>query len=82
MNQITVSDMADRAGLAEKYFIRRFKSVMGQTPYAYLKSHRLLCASELIARGASVATASEMVGYEAPSSLSRALGKRRNEMKI
>ena len=82
MNQITVSDMADRAGLAEKYFIRRFKSVMGQTPYAYLKSHRLLCASELIASGASVATASEMVGYEAPSSLSRALGKRRNEMKI
>ena len=82
MKPITISELSSRAGLAEKYFIRRFKSVMGQTPYAYLKSHRLLCASELIASGLSVAKVSEMVGYDMPSSLSRAMGKRRLEMKI
>lgn len=77
MTPITIKKLAIRAGLEENYFIRRFKSVMGQTPYAYLKSHRLLCASELITNGASLSQASEMVGYENPSSLSRAMGKRR-----
>jgi len=80
MKPITISELAARAGLAENYFIRRFKSVMGQTPYAYLKSHRLLCASELIASGISVAKASEMVGYETPSSLSRAMGNRKRSL--
>lgn len=82
MNPISICDLAKRAGLAENYFIRRFKSVMGQTPYAYLKSHRLMCANELIASGLPVSKAAEMVGYEMPSSLSRAMGKRRMEMKI
>ena len=77
MTPITIKKLAIRAGLEENYFIRRFKSVMGQTPYAYLKSHRLLCASELITNGVSVSKASEMVGYETPSSLSRAMGKHR-----
>ncbi|MBQ8759384.1 MAG: helix-turn-helix transcriptional regulator [Clostridia bacterium] len=80
MKPITIAELSTRAGLAENYFIRRFKSVMGQTPYAYLKSHRLLCASELIAGGISVAKASEMVGYEKPSSLSRAMGKRKKSL--
>ena len=79
MTPITIKKLAVRAGLEENYFIRRFKSVMGQTPYAYLKSHRLLCASELIANGSTISEAAEMVGYEIPSSLSRALGSRRTK---
>lgn len=71
---LSIAELAAQFGLAENYFIRRFKSVMGQTPYAYLKTHRLLVARELIASGMSVSKAAELVGYETPSSLSRALG--------
>ena len=43
MNPITVSDLARECGFAPNYFIRRFKSVMKQTPYSYLRAYRLLC---------------------------------------
>jgi len=70
-----VSDLSTRAGFEQNYFIRRFKNVMGVTPYAYLRSYRLLKARELMAGGCTVARAAELVGYENASSLSRALAE-------
>jgi AraC-like DNA-binding protein len=70
---LTVSGLAAQAGFELNYFIRRFRSVMGVTPYAYLRSWRLLKARELLAGGCTVVRAAELVGYENASSLSRAL---------
>lgn len=71
--RITLGDLAQIANFEETYFIHRFKSVMGQTPYAYLKTYRLMRAQELLFNGAKLSTAAGMVGYENASSLSRAL---------
>lgn len=71
--QISVRELAAKAGFDATYFIRRFREIMGVTPYAYLRSYRLLRAGELIAGGATIAQAAEAVGYENASSLSRAL---------
>ena len=70
---LTVSELAAQAGFELNYFIRRFKSVMGVTPYSYLRTFRLLKASELIAGGYTVTRAAELVGYENASSLYRAM---------
>ena len=70
---LSVEVLAAEAGFAPNSFIRRFKRVMGQTPYAYLKDYRLLKACELLSEGVTVAEAAEQVGYENGSSLSRAL---------
>lgn len=73
---LTVAELARREGFAPNAFIRRFKRVMGQTPYAYLKDYRLMRAAALLKEGMTVARAAELVGYENASSLSRALAKK------
>ena len=73
MTPLSVSDLASEAGFDVHYFIRRFKQVMGMTPYAYLRSYRLIKAAELIGGGMSITRASEQDGYESPAALSRAL---------
>lgn len=74
---LSVEALATEAGFAPNAFIRRFKRVMGQTPYAYIKDYRLMKASELLTQGVTVARAAELVGYENGSSLSRALADKR-----
>ena len=74
---LSVEELAIEAGFAPNAFIRRFKRVMGQTPYAYIKDYRLMKASELLTQGLTVARAAELVGYENGSSLSRALAAKR-----
>jgi AraC-like DNA-binding protein len=75
---IQVGELAARIGFETNYFIRRFRRIMGLTPYAYLRSYRLLRAEELISSGNTVARAAELVGYENASSLSRALKSIKN----
>ncbi len=72
---LTVDELARIAGFEENHFIRRFRTVMGQTPYAYLRSYRLMEARRLLAAGASSAYAAHQVGYDSAASLTRALGK-------
>ena len=74
---LSVEVLAAKAGFAPNSFIRHFKRVMGQTPYAYLKDYRLLKACELLSEGMTIAQAAEQVGYENGSSLSRALAGQR-----
>lgn len=71
--KLTVSGLALEAGFEENYFIRRFRSVMGLTPYAYLRNYRLMQARRLLSTGVSLTDAAALVGYETPASLSRAL---------
>lgn len=70
---ITVQQLAAQAGFEENYFIRRFRSVMKQTPYAYLRNYRLMQARNLLRSGVSMDETAQKVGYESASSLSRAL---------
>lgn len=70
---LTVTQLAQEAGFEENYFIRRFRSVMGLTPYAYLRNYRLMQARRLLNSGISMAAAASQVGYESAASLSRAL---------
>lgn len=75
---LNVGELAAKCGFEMNYFIRRFRKIMGLTPYAYLRSYRLLRASELISCGNTVSRAAELVGYENASSLSRALKSIKN----
>jgi len=76
---LNIAGLASMAGYDSNYFIRRFKDVMGITPYAYLRAYRLLKAGELIGAGYTFAQAAESVGYENASSLSRALSASRSK---
>ena len=70
---ITVAKLAERAHFEENHFIRRFRKQIGQTPYAYIKTFRLIRAQEFLKGGYSVTDTAALVGYENASSLSRAL---------
>ena len=75
MHPISVNALAAEAGFEVHYFIRRFKLMMGMTPYAYLRAYRLIKARELIDSGMSITNAAARVGYDSPTALSRALKK-------
>lgn len=70
---LRVSELAAEVHLEENYFIRRFRRVMGQTPYAYLHTYRLALARQALASGDTLTQAAEKVGYQDAASLSRAL---------
>ncbi len=70
---ISAQSLAAEANFDVRYFIRRFKHVMGITPYAYLRSYRLMKAKEWIDGGKSITEAAALVGYESAAALSRAL---------
>lgn len=70
---LSISSVAAELGFETNHFIRRFRKTMGVTPYSYLRTVRLVQAKEMIESGHSLTEASYAVGYENPSSLSRAL---------
>ena len=47
----TVAQAAHQLGLSERSFYRRFQELTGQTPYAYLRDHRLERARQLLETG-------------------------------
>lgn len=70
---LCVAELAAAVHLEENHFIRRFHRVMGQTPYAYLRTYRLTLAKQALVCGDTLAQAAEKVGYQSAASLSRAL---------
>lgn len=74
---ISVSELAGDVGFEVNHFIRRFKRIMGVTPYVYLCNYRCSMADSLINSGATVTEAAEKVGYSSTSTLSRALRSRK-----
>lgn len=71
--KIQIKDMASSMYLSEDYFIRKFKKVMGMTPYAYLSRLRISIATELLKNGMSMTDVATATGFEYVSSLSNAL---------
>ncbi|MEJ2816835.1 helix-turn-helix domain-containing protein [Caulobacter sp. CCG-8] len=62
---LSVEDMAARAGLGERTFVRRFKAATGQRPGAYLQAVRIEAAKMLLEREArSIQAVSSAVGYD------------------
>ncbi|RTQ45116.1 AraC family transcriptional regulator [Hymenobacter gummosus] len=62
----TVARAADLLDMSERSLYRRFRELTGQTPYAYLREHRLHHARQLLQEGAvrSVEEAAFAVGIE------------------
>ncbi len=77
--KIDIEAVAKHVGYNVHHFIRRFHSIMGITPYSYLRNIRLTKARYLIAEGVTLAKAADQVGYESASSLSRAMRSIRYE---
>ncbi len=70
---LSIAALATEYGFEVSYFIRLFRRTVGQTPYAYLRSYRLMRAAELLSAGMTTMQVAEAVGYENVSSLRRAL---------
>ncbi|EIM97537.1 AraC family transcriptional regulator [Paraburkholderia hospita] len=49
--QISLTDLAERAGLSRMHFAAQFKLAMGLSPHAYLTEKRLGAAKSLLAEG-------------------------------
>ena len=74
---IRVKDIAELLYLDEDYFIKKFKTALGITPYAYIKNLRMAVTKELCKNGKTLKSASAAAGYKYPSSYCRAVSKRR-----
>ena len=73
MKRLNVADMAAASGYEVNYFIKRFRSIMYQTPYAYLRSYRIMIAHQLISAGETLDSAAMKTGYSDAASLSHAI---------
>jgi transcriptional regulator GlxA family with amidase domain len=71
-----VPALADRAGLTERTFYRKFTSVMGETPARFVELLRLDEARLLLSRGVSVKAAAARVGLSPSGNLSRCFERR------
>jgi AraC family transcriptional regulator, activator of mtrCDE len=69
----TVADMAAQAGMSRTKFSLRFSQVAGMAPLAYLTSHRMMKAAELLEHtDATLEEIAERVGYGSEAALSTA----------
>ena len=73
---LSVSDLAEVAGMSRFHFLRSFTQVFGATPHAHLIEVRLEHARKALARGGSVTEACLDAGYDSLGSFS-VLFKRR-----
>jgi transcriptional regulator GlxA family with amidase domain len=64
-DEVSTPTLADRVGLGERTFVRRFKAATGRQPAAYLQALRIEAAKTLLERdGAPVQSISAEVGYD------------------
>jgi AraC-like DNA-binding protein len=69
----SVAELAREAGLSRAAFARRFSTVLGEPPMAYLTRWRILLAADLLLDPkATVASVASRVGYATPFALSGA----------
>lgn len=70
--EMRMSEMANEMGVSERTVIRRFRTVLNQSPVGYLQSLRIEAARGLLEAGdSSVEKIAEQVGYSDTSSFSR-----------
>jgi len=76
----STEDLAERAGMSARTFIRRFKAATGRMPGAYLQAVRMEAAKSLLEHGnAPIQAVSLKVGYD-DNSFFRSLFKRSTGM--
>jgi transcriptional regulator GlxA family with amidase domain len=64
-NDISTQDLANRAGLGERTFVRHFKAATGQLPAGYVQALRIQAAKAMLERDAKpVQAISSDVGYD------------------
>ena len=69
----TINHIAKECYLSTDGFIRRFKKVVGETPYSYLKKIRIFTAQNMRSAGISLNVIAEKCGYSDPCSLLHAM---------
>ena len=69
--QITIDDMAEKAGMSRAVFHRKFKHATRMSPIQFIKCMRLNTAAMNIAGGMNVSEAALNVGYVSSSQFSR-----------
>jgi AraC-like DNA-binding protein len=67
----TLDDLASQAGISKFHLIRSFKKSLGVSPMRYIRLVRLEHAKSLLARGDSVALASERSGFKDCSTVNK-----------
>jgi AraC family transcriptional regulator len=71
---LSLEELAKVACLSKFHYLRLFRALHGQTPYAYLRRLRLRKGEELLRKGQlPVAAVAELVGFESTSAFGRAL---------
>jgi transcriptional regulator GlxA family with amidase domain len=79
-SDVSIDDLAGRAGMSPRNFIRRFKAATGRLPGAYLQAFRIAMAKELLEQGrVPIQAVCTKVGY-ADAAFFRALFKRHTGM--
>ena len=61
--KLSVGEIAGKLGFSRDYFIRKFRSKMNVTPYAYIKSLKLSEAERMRAAGIRAEEIAERLGY-------------------
>jgi len=61
---LPIEELARRAGMGQRNFIRRFKAATGEVPGAYIQALRVAAAKEMLERGAtSIQAVCSKIGY-------------------
>ena len=71
--KITIDDIASRVFLNKNYFIKKFRDIIGMTPYEYITELRIGTVKTLSQSGLSVIEASERAGFSTTASYYRAV---------
>jgi len=73
---LDVSSLADRAGMTERTFHRRFVAATGETPARFVEIARLDAARMLLSRGLALKSVAAQVGLFPPARLNEAFQRR------
>ncbi len=69
-------DLAERAGMSHRSFLRHFRRSVGVTPAKYIEQLRLARAKELLASGTAVKAVSAHIGYRSEAAFRAAFERR------
>lgn len=69
-------DLAERAGMSHRSFLRHFQQSVGMTPAKYIEQLRLARAKELLASGTAVKAVPAHIGYRSEAAFRTAFERR------
>lgn len=73
---LRAEDLAERAGMSHRSFLRHFQQSVGMTPAKYAEQLRLARAKELLASGTAVKTVPGHIGYRSEAAFRTAFERR------